>query len=211
MSQAGFTIKVAFGGDSATGKTSVISKLKDPDANIDQVDVTVGVEYQSMPLKVNEGTRDERSGVAQLIDVPGSEGYSTIRTIHYRDADFVVLVFAINSRASFESLTKWFDSVKDIAPGNARYIVVGNKVDLTDLRAVSEAEGDAAAQKFSEEPIYFEVSALTGLAIHSLREHIAAETPAILRDRETGKPGPPCAIQIDTKATRGTAKNDDCC
>jgi small GTP-binding protein len=211
MSKAAFTIKVAFGGDAATGKTSIVGKMANPDFDVSNVLATVGIEHFSIGLKVNEGTADEKSGVAHLIDVPGSEGFQTVRAIQYRNSDFVILVFALGSRRSFESLSRWYDRIKDYPALDARYIVVGNKADLAEQGVVSEQEACEAAQKFGKDSVYFKVSALNGEGINDLKDYIAAEVQVILRERQMKGTEGPDVIIITPGDPGQSPKNDECC
>jgi small GTP-binding protein len=207
MSRPAFTIRIAFGGDTSTGKSSIIGKMTDPDLNIDTLRATVGIEFSSIPLKVNENTPAEQLGIGQLIDVPGSESFKTVRAVQYRNADFVILVFALNSRSSFESLPMWYDSVKDLAPLEARYIVVGNKADLAHEREVSEAEGEGAALKMGKGTAYAELSAQSGQGINEFKDSIASQVEEILSRRSTD----PKVVKIDDQTKIKPANNEPCC
>lgn len=59
----------------------------------------------------------------------------------------MLLVYDISKRASFESLDKWLNEVRDHGDEKVEVILVGNKSDLEPKRQVSKAEG----QKYADE------------------------------------------------------------
>ena len=68
----------------------------------------------------------------------------------------IVMVFALNDRASYNAMENWLKQIKTHAAENVVKVLVGNKVDVED-RKVSEEEGRRLAAEFGVD--YFEVSA----------------------------------------------------
>ena len=65
-----------------------------------------------------------------LWDTAGQEDYDRLRPLSYPDTDVFVLVFSVESPASFENvMVKWYPETKDHVPKAPR-ILVGTKVDL---------------------------------------------------------------------------------
>ena len=79
----------------------------------------------------------------------------------YRSAVVAIVVFAINSRASFEAVAGWVEDVKLEAP-SAWLVLVGNKKDVAPARR--EVEHDEAARMAEQLGCnsYRECSALSG-------------------------------------------------
>ena len=69
-----------------------------------------------------------------------------------------MLVYDITMRESFEHVGKWIAEIHKNADPNVNCILVGNKCDLADQRAVTHEEGQAIAEKFGLE--FLEVSAM---------------------------------------------------
>ena len=63
-------------------------------------------------------------------DTAGQEDYDRLRPLSYPDTDVFVLVFSVESPASFENvMVKWYPETKDHVPKAPR-VLVGNQVDL---------------------------------------------------------------------------------
>jgi GTPase SAR1 family protein len=58
---------------------------------------------------------------------------------YYANANGVVLLFDITDKESFTNLPRWFEELNHYGPSLDR-ILVGNKSDLTDDRAVTTEE-----------------------------------------------------------------------
>lgn len=67
---------------------------------------------------------------AQIWDTAGQERYRAITNTYYRQAIGVLLVYDISRRATFESISKWLQEVRDHADEKVAIILVGNKSDL---------------------------------------------------------------------------------
>ena len=67
---------------------------------------------------------------AQIWDTAGQERYRAITNTYYRQAIGVLLVYDISRRATFESISKWLQDVRDHADEKVAIILVGNKSDL---------------------------------------------------------------------------------
>ena len=50
--------------------------------------------------------------------------------LDYKDADVILMVYSIDKESTFESLTDMHEKATTLAPSNAKYFLVGNKVDL---------------------------------------------------------------------------------
>ncbi|GAG84486.1 unnamed protein product, partial [marine sediment metagenome] len=79
------------------------------------------------------------------------------------------------SRESFEKVKDWYKEINQlIDEKNIPIVIVGNKVDLTEQRVISKAEGEGLAKSLSETGIsYIETSALSGENVIEAFELIA--------------------------------------
>ena len=98
--------KIIIIGDSGIGKSCILKRLIDDDFNDDH-DVTVGVEFGSYLIKV-----EEKILKLQIWDTAGQECFRSITKIFYRGAHVVLLSYSILQGASFENLSTWLKEVR---------------------------------------------------------------------------------------------------
>jgi len=100
----------------------------------------------------------------EILDTAGQEEYSPLRETFMHTGDGFMLVFSITDDATFEDLTTIRDQVLR-AHENPKVpiILVGNKSDLEDDRAVSVEEGKKKAEIFNAR--YIEISVCTSRAL----------------------------------------------
>ncbi|KAG9396047.1 Small GTPase superfamily [Carpediemonas membranifera] len=94
---------------------------------------------------------DGEAILLDILDTAGQEEYSSLRDQYMRDAHGFVLVYSITSSASFDdcrTLREQILRVKEKAGEEIPLILVGNKSDLDEERAVSDEEGKALAEEF---------------------------------------------------------------
>ena len=76
----------------------------------------------------------------QIWDTAGQERYRTMTTMFYRGAQAGIIVFDITKRSSFEHLPNWLETLRKEVSENpdfqVPYIVIGNKLDIEELREV---------------------------------------------------------------------------
>jgi small GTP-binding protein len=92
----------------------------------------------------------------QIWDSAGAEKFKSLIPNYIRGASLIFLVYDITRKSTFDSLTNWLKFIYEIE--NTNIVIIGNKLDLKNQRAVSEEEG----KKFCEENkllSFFEVSA----------------------------------------------------
>ncbi|XP_020183018.1 ras-related protein Rab-2-A-like [Aegilops tauschii subsp. strangulata] len=87
----------------------------------------------------------------QIWDTPGEDRFRSITRSYYDEVDGALLVYDI-TRCSYDDLqfnhlASWLRDVKRLAKDNMTIMLVGNKCDLSQRRAVSYEEG----RKFANE------------------------------------------------------------
>jgi GTPase KRas len=93
---------------------------------------------------------DDETALLDVLDTAGQEEYSAMREQYMRTGEGFLLVYSITSRQSFEEIQQFEQQIlrvkdKDYFP----IILVGNKCDLENERAVSREEGQALARQFN--------------------------------------------------------------
>ncbi|TFG07400.1 MAG: GTP-binding protein [Promethearchaeota archaeon] len=96
----------------------------------------------------------------QIWDTGGQERFSSIRPMYYRGSLGALLIFDLTSYESFEHLPQWIEEIRANVKSDIPLLLVGNKSDLVDQRAVSLDEINNFTENFNL--YYMETSAKTG-------------------------------------------------
>lgn len=163
MAQAPLTHKVVFMGNSAVGKTSIINQYIYNSSSAEHTP-TIGIDFFAKTLQV-----DGQSLRLQIWDTAGQEKFHSVIPSYIRNSTVAVFVYDITSKESFEYLDRWYKMVDDIA--NPRLVVVGNKIDLAEERAVPTEDGKKFAD--AHNALFIEVSACAPTNIDQLFDMIS--------------------------------------
>lgn len=103
-----------------------------------------------------------RQIVLEILDTAGTEQFTAMREIYMKQGQGFLLVFSITNLNSFYELAELREQIIRIKEDDETHetpiVVVGNKSDLEDDRAVSRARAFQLAQSWGQKP-YFETSA----------------------------------------------------
>ncbi len=155
--------KIVIIGDQHVGKTSILSRYK-----YEVVETvyspTVGIDFLTKNVFLEDKT-------IRLIlwDTAGQERFKSLIPSYLKNANCIILTYDISNKASFTSLSKWYDDSKEHVNDNTLFVICGNKKDLK--RSVTQKE----IKDFSNEkniPFCAEVSALTGEGINEMFNNI---------------------------------------
>ncbi|KAH0790782.1 small GTP-binding protein [Histomonas meleagridis] len=144
------SVKVVFVGNSSVGKTSLINAISNVDNN-EPILPTIGAcfickEYQFKGLTVR----------LHVWDTAGQERFRSLTPSYFHDAEYVVIVYSVDNRPSFEEIDQWNQSVLNVCRKAPELILIGNKIDLED-RCISTDEGTRKAESIGA--IFYETSA----------------------------------------------------
>uniref|UniRef100_A0A7S2LD57 Ras-related protein Rab-1 n=1 Tax=Leptocylindrus danicus TaxID=163516 RepID=A0A7S2LD57_9STRA len=145
-------IKLLTIGDSGVGKTSLILRYI-RDSYSPTFISTMGIDYK---VKVIDMEDDQRIKL-QIWDTAGQERFRTITKSYYRGSHGILLVYDATDRQSFDSICSWMSQITEHADVDVNTVLVGNKCDLLDRKAVSSEEGANLAKEYNME--FFETSA----------------------------------------------------
>ncbi len=145
-------------GDGGVGKTALTLRFSKGFFTEDYK-MTIGVDFhvKTIAIETAEGLIKCK---LQLWDTGGQERFSSIRPMYYRGSLGTVLVFDLTNSASFEHLPQWIEEVRSNIKADIPILLVGNKSDLIDQRAVSIEEIGNFTRDFNL--YYMETSAKTG-------------------------------------------------
>jgi small GTP-binding protein len=145
-------------GDGGVGKTALTLRFSKGFFTEDYK-MTIGVDFHVKTITIDTAEGPIRCKL-QLWDTGGQERFSSIRPMYYRGSLGVVLVFDLTNSDSFEHLPQWIEEVRANVKAEIPLLLVGNKSDLIDQRAVSMDEINHFTHDFNL--FYMETSAKTG-------------------------------------------------
>ena len=188
--------KVLMIGDSGVGKTCLLQRFDKGEFRANTLP-TIAIDFSVKSVSV--GSKKLKM---QIWDTAGQEKYNTLTSSFFKSTNGVLVVFALDSRASFNSVSKWMGQISALAPKDVVVSLVGNKADLSKEREVASEEGADLAKGFNCE--YFETSAATGANVEKVFSNLAEK---ILAKQPT--PAPPTR-SIGSEFTQ-EKKEKGCC
>ncbi|CAF1699713.1 hypothetical protein Bca4012_001780 [Brassica carinata] len=159
-----YLFKIVIIGDSAVGKSNLLSRYARNEFNAHSK-ATIGVEFQTQSMEI-EG-KDVK---AQIWDTAGQERFRAVTSAYYRGAVGALVVYDISRRSTFESVARWLDELKTHSDTTVARMLVGNKCDLDNMRAVSVEEGKALAE--TQGLFFMETSALDSTNVKTAFEMV---------------------------------------
>jgi small GTP-binding protein len=151
---ADFLFKILIVGDSAVGKTNLLSRFTQNTFELCSKS-TIGVEFATTTLRVGQKGHVIR---AQLWDTAGQERYHSITSTYYRGAVGALIVFDLTRRDTFEHVANWSHDIREACATELTIVMVGNKSDQIAQRQVTSAEAIEFAKR--HQCAYIETSAL---------------------------------------------------
>ena len=143
--------KTAICGVEGVGKSSLLCNMTDkaiPDEHIPTLGVDFGI---TMTNDTKHATK------LQVWDLSGSSRYNSVTHSYYRGLSLYIIVFDITDRHSYVNVPLFLKRVNESgSPFGYQILLVGNKADLCDMRAVTQDEAEAYA--LDNEMFYLEFS-----------------------------------------------------
>eukprot|EP01156_Anaeramoeba_ignava_P021209 Anaeramoba_ignava/c18447_g1_i1.p1 GENE.c18447_g1_i1~~c18447_g1_i1.p1 ORF type:complete len:113 (+),score=39.31 c18447_g1_i1:126-464(+) len=97
-----------------------------------------------------------------------------------------MVVYDITNESSFTQLKNWYSEIVSSAPPQTKVMLVGNKADLENERAVQRERAEKLAMKYGWS--YGELSAKTGEGIKESFEILVKETLSVYKTSQKKKP-----------------------
>jgi Ras-related protein Rab-2A len=136
-------------------------------------ELTIGVEFGTYMMQI-----DNRPVKLQIWDTAGQESFRAITRSYYRNTAGVLLVYDITRRETFQYLESWLDECVENSDQNLTIVLVGNKCDLEDERAISVEEGQHFADQHGL--LFIETSAKTSVNVEEVRRALLLNALIIL-------------------------------
>ena len=159
--------KIMVLGESRVDKTQLINRYTKGEFGGVYL-TTVGVDFQDKIIDI-----ENKKVRLQIWDTAGQEKFRNVTKSYFQSAHGFVLVYDITDKESFEKLNFWIDQNILNGPKNMKFVLVGNKCDLTEHRQVSIEDGENLAKKYNIK--FFEASARDGTNVNELFFYLANE------------------------------------
>lgn len=140
-------LKMILVGDPSVGKTSLIQRYVHGRFK-HSYQVTIGLDVLSKTIEF-----DDRIVEVSINDIGGQARFATLRSLFYTGTHLAILVYDCTRAQTLQNLVNTWNKELDkfVVPkaGEPKLIkiMVGNKVDLDDLRSVTSEEGDEVAKQ----------------------------------------------------------------
>jgi small GTP-binding protein len=164
-------MRLALVGDSGVGKSNILSQFMNQKFTPTHI-ATIAAGFETKTIEVHG-----HKGEFQLWDTSGQPKFRALMPLYIRGAVGALVFYDVTSSASFASIGSWLEELRKAARPQVAIILVGNKADCEELRAVSFEEGKSFADR--EQLLFIETSAKDGTNISEAFEMVTAE--AIVR------------------------------
>ncbi|MFW9895415.1 MAG: Rab family GTPase, partial [Candidatus Thorarchaeota archaeon] len=103
-------------------------------------------------IVIKEFKIEELNAYTRLVlwDIAGQAKYELSRRMFFQGCMGALLIYDVTRPSTFEDIkTKWLKDYQDFTEKNSAYILIGNKIDLVDSKAVSTEEGKSLAEEIN--------------------------------------------------------------
>jgi len=155
-----YIFKILVVGNSSSGKTSILNRFVDDNFNQSHIS-TIGVD-----LKIKNMEYNNKNIKLQIWDLAGQERFKTITSSYYKEINAIIIIFDVTNKNSYNSIKNWIDNIYMFAPKNIDIILVGNKIDLNDIRVIDKIDAEYLARDL--DCVYIETSAKDNINVDKL-------------------------------------------
>ncbi len=200
-----FLIKLLLIGDSGVGKSCLLLRFCD-DAWTPSFITTIGIDFKIRTIEL-DGKRIK----LQIWDTAGQERFRTITTAYYRGAMGILLVFDVTDQKSFENVRTWHANIEQHASEGVSKILIGNKSDWEEKRAVTTEQGEELAKELGIP--YIETSAKSNANVEEAFFNLAREVKTRLIDTAAITQASPAAAagNVNVNSAPKTGATGGCC
>lgn len=125
-----YLFKLLLIGDSGVGKSCLLLRFAD-DTYTESYISTIGVDFKIRTIEL-EG----KVVKLQIWDTAGQERFRTITSSYYRGAHGIIVVYDVTDNDTFNNVKQWLQEIDRYASEGVNKLLVGNKSDLTQKKAV---------------------------------------------------------------------------
>ena len=169
-----YLLKYIIIGDAAVGKSNLLLRYVHGQFK-PEYQLTIGVEFGAKNIEISN-----KIFRIQIWDTAGQETFRSITRAYYKNSVVALVVYDISNRATFFFFLSWVEDCKRLSPKTVLMVLVGNKIDLEEKRAVSYNEGSILAQKNGM--IFYECSAKNGKNVEQIFMESTREIDKRIKD-----------------------------
>ena len=216
-------IKLLLIGDSGVGKSCCLLRFSE-DSFTQSFITTIGIDFKIRTIEL-----DGKRVKLQIWDTAGQERFRTITTAYYRGAMGILLVYDVTDERSFNSkeisfqdthfsglwlsgssdIRTWFSNVEQHASEGVHKMLIGNKCDWEEKRAVSTEQGQQLADELGIP--FLEVSAKNNINVDKAFYSLASEIKKVMDISKSEQTGPQ-GVNIDHQGSgMGGGLGSKCC
>lgn len=161
-------ITLAFYGDGSVGKTSIVQVYDNGKFSEDQLQ-TVGTASVNKTIYINE-----KKTIITIYDTAGQTKFKTINVNLLKNAEGIILVYAVNNAESFNSIKTTRENLIKTHPKATFMVLVGNKTDLDQSEwQVTSEQGKQLANELNLP--FFETSAKSGTNVENVFKKLISD------------------------------------
>lgn len=198
------------------GKTSLVLRYMEDRFNSQHLST---LQASFVTRKVN--LEDGRKAQLNIWDTAGQERFHALGPIYYRGSDGALLVYDITDQDSFQKVKSWVRELRQMRGTDIALIIVGNKTDLEEQRAVMHQEAMQYARTVGAQ--YVETSAkenegvaelfelLTQLMLEQLSQREPDSSPLRLQSPDTDALSISEEAESEGQGDPNTGTHRSCC
>lgn len=183
---------------------------------------TIGIDFKIRTIEL-----DGKRVKLQIWDTAGQERFRTITTAYYRGAMGILLVYDVTDERSFNSelifcpfvnciltflvhpdIRTWFSNVEQHASEGVHKILIGNKCDWEEKRAVSTEQGQQLANELGIP--FLEVSAKNNINVDKAFYSLASDIKKVMDTSKSEQAGA-SGVNIDQHSGTNANLGGKCC
>lgn len=168
-------LKIVLLGDYSVGKTAIAKRYL-ANAFEHEYRPSIGIDILSQRLQLGQDHVQ-----LQIWDMSGQTEFRRLRQQYLEATDCAVIIFDLTRRSSLDAVPSWVEEAREFNP-KLPTVLVGNKADMTQTRAVTEKEAAGLAQSLRM-LFYMETSAKSGDNIGQIFKEVAKQLVAPRKSR----------------------------
>lgn len=148
-------------GDDGVGKTSL---LRNSNCYLVEKDnePTIGVNFWTRDIQLSN-----KKVKLVIWKLKSSFKFDSYRHLYYKDAEGIILIYDITKQDSFRNLEKLLSDALKYTARDTQIVILGNKMDLKEKRAIPTSLGKKYAKK-KNAVLFSEINANTGENVKDL-------------------------------------------